>query len=67
MGDITRMMYSYWRKGRKINHIVWSGEKHKTLCSLKVFPDNRTSTSINHTDMCKKCVRAYENAIERHG
>jgi hypothetical protein len=67
MGDTRRMMYSYWRKGRKINHIVWSGDKDKTLCSLKVFPDNRKSTSINHTDMCKKCLNIYNGAMERYG
>ena len=66
MGDFTKMIYTYWRKNRKTNHIVWSGEKHKTLCSLKVIQNNRTSPIINHDNMCKKCMKTYNNVIEKH-
>lgn len=66
MGDFKTMIYTYWRKGRKTNHMVWSGDKHKTLCSLKVLQDNRTSVRIDHTNMCKKCLKAHDMVIKRH-
>ena len=66
MGDIARMMYIYWRKGRKTNHIVWSGDQEKTLCSLKIIDSKKVSCSLNHPNICKKCDKIHKDGVYRY-
>ena len=60
------MMMTHWFEGRKIDHIVWDGDKTKTICGLviKLSNDIRflpyVSFDKRHT-YCKKCAKIYDN------
>lgn len=63
-------MLRHWFKGRKTDHIVWDGDKTKTICGLITKPNNDIRFlpfvpfipfNRNNHSYCKKCTKIYMN------
>lgn len=62
------MVFRYWRKGSKVDHLVWNGDPDRTFCGLKVYQDTRRLPNMDNWQLnaCKKCEKIYvEGYAER--
>ena len=47
-------MLRHWFKGRKTDHIVWDGDKTKTICGLVTKPDNDIRFLVSPEEFCSQ-------------